>query len=94
MMAKTGPIFAPIFRLVLLVAACGTMPRGAGLQSEVLAKSDEVIAGSKTETSPESRPSLRSRPSPKTALVATQTGPARAGVSMTGFPGLTGPILG
>lgn len=52
MMAKTRPILAPLFGLALLLAACGTMPRGAGLQSEVLAKSDKVVEGSKTENSP------------------------------------------
>ena len=39
MMAKTRPILPPLFGLALLLAACGTMPRGAGLQSEVLQES-------------------------------------------------------
>lgn len=39
MMAKIRPTLAPLLGVALLVAACGTMPRGAGLQSEVLQES-------------------------------------------------------
>ena len=36
-MPKTGLMMVPAFGLVLVLAACGAGPRGAGLQSEVLA---------------------------------------------------------
>ena len=52
MMAKTRSILALLFGIILLLAACGITPRGAGVQSEVLAKSNEVVDGSKTEISP------------------------------------------
>ncbi len=52
MMAKTRPILAPVFGLVLLLAACGTMPRGAGVQSEVLQESRVAVRSAVKDARP------------------------------------------
>ena len=46
------PLKFAILGLALLLAGCGNLPRGAGIEREVLARSEDTVAGTETAEQP------------------------------------------